>query len=94
MEKNSKRKADRTEKADRIKKTGWSEKTGKEDRKGKTAGKSTSKARETSYGRLDKALAVYEKILEKNPEEASAWAGKAAVLLRHRMYRDSLEAIE
>ncbi|WP_240664221.1 tetratricopeptide repeat protein [Methanosarcina sp. MSH10X1] len=88
MEKNPKRKTDRTAQK------GLPEKVGKEGRKGKAAGKGIDKTRDTAHDRLSKALAAHEKALGKNPEDAAAWAGKAAVFLRHRMYRASLKAIE
>ena len=100
MENNPERKPERTGKADRPDKT---DKTGKEDRKGKTdeTGKTgrkdkkgTGQRGETSYERLNKALAVHEKALEKNPDSADAWAGKAAVYLRHRMYRIPLKRLK
>ena len=85
MENNPKRQTDRKGKACRPGKTGKTGRTSRTD-PGKTG--------ETAYERLNKALAVHEKALAKNPDDAGAWAGKAAVYLRHRMYKDSLKAIE
>ena len=88
MKKNPNKKTSRTGHTDHQ------EKAGKESKEGRTTGKDVNKARGTAYDRLNKALAVHERALEKNPEDAAAWAGKAAVFLRHRMHRDSLKAIE
>ena len=88
MKKNPNKKTSRTGHTDHQ------EKAGKESKEGRTTGKDVNKARGTAYDRLNKALAVHERALEKNPEDAAAWAGKAAVFLRHRMHRDSLKASE
>src|SRR5512145_1203634 len=85
MENNPKRKTDRKGKACRP------NKPCKPGRKGKT---NAGNKGETAYERLNKALAVHEKTLAKKPGDAGAWAGKAAVYLKHRMHKDSLKAIE
>ncbi|WP_243684770.1 hypothetical protein [Methanosarcina barkeri] len=71
-------------------------KPGRTNKTGKTSKRTsrTDKTTETAYDRLDKALAAHEKALEKNPEDAAAWAGKAAVFLKHRRYSASLKAIK
>jgi ribosome recycling factor len=66
----------------------------KKDKTYRQVGKSTGKARDTAHDRLKQALEPYEKTLANEPDNASAWAGKAAIYLRHRMYKDSLKAIE
>ena len=88
MENNPKKKMERIANPDRQ------DKTGTESRKARKTGKGTDKTGDTASSRLSKALEPYDKALAKKPDDAGAWAGKASVFLKHRMYGDFLKAIE
>lgn len=70
MENNPKRKTEETGDPDRP------DRAGKENRKTR---RGSGKIGDTAYDRLNKALETYEKVLKKKPDDADAWAGKAAV---------------
>ena len=80
----------------KTRKTGKTAKTGEIRKKNRAAGRknkdNTDKNGDTIHSRLKKALAPHEKALSENPDDSGAWAGKAAVFLRHRMYKDALKA--